>query len=227
MNDALALQRLGERLGYGFSDPDLLRRALTHRSAARQHNERLEFLGDALLSFVIAEALFERFPTCREGDLTRMRASLVRGSTLADIARELDLGACLKLGSGELKSGGVRRDSILADALEAIIAAIYREAGMGPCRERILAWFGERLAGMDGEAGKDPKTRLQEWLQARQRPLPDYRLRDSLGADHARQFVVDCVVAGVSAEFTGAGSSRRKAEQVAAEAALNHLQGNS
>ena len=171
----LALTRLASRLGYDFTDQSLFVQALTHRSAGAGNNERLEFLGDAVLSVIIAQWLFERFPSASEGELTRLRSSLVKGSTLARIARELDLGACLQLGGGELKSGGHRRESILSDALEAIIGAIYVESGLDACRERVLDWFGDRLGAIVlGSDEKDAKTRLQEYLQSRGHPLPVY-----------------------------------------------------
>ncbi len=216
---------LARRLGYEFRDFGFAEQALTHRSFGSHHNERLEFLGDSLLNFLIAEALFQRFPTVREGDLSRMRALLVKGETLAEIAREFELGEWLNLGPGELKSGGHRRDSILADALEALIGAIYLDGGIDACRERVLAWFGPRLHEVSpGEVNKDPKTRLQELLQARQRPLPVYHLVDTRGDAHSQQFAVECELSSLGLRFPGLGSSRRSAEQSAAQAAIDHLQ---
>jgi ribonuclease-3 len=216
---------LYRRLGYQFSDGALAEQALTHRSFGGTPNERLEFLGDAIVNFIIAEALFAQFPKTREGDLTRMRASLIRGETLAEIARELQLGECLRLGSGEMKSGGHRRESILADALEAVIAAIYLDGGIDNCRERVLAWFGSRLQQMaPGETNKDPKTRLQEWLQGRAKALPVYVLTETLGEAHNQSFAVECRIPSISEHFPGSGNSRRVAEQVAAQAALDYLE---
>lgn len=214
-----------EPLGHRFADQGLLARALTHRSAGAPHNERLEFLGDALLGLIAAEALFRRCPRADEGAMTRARAELVRESTLARIARGLDLGTRLMLGPGEMKSGGHRRDSILSDALEAVIAAIYLDAGLDACRTAVLRWLEpelDRLAA--GKVDKDPKTRLQEWLQARQHPLPAYELLGESGADHDRTFRVRCTVAEPAASAEGEGGSRRAAEQQAAEAVLSHLQ---
>ena len=215
---------LVRRLGYQFRDFALAEQALTHRSFGSSHNERLEFLGDSLLNFLIAEALYQRFPSVREGDLSRMRALLVKGETLAEIAREFDLGEWLNLGPGELKSGGHRRDSILADAVEALIGAIYLDGGIEACRERVLAWFEQRLHDVTpGEVNKDPKTRLQELLQARQRPLPIYHLVDTLGDAHSQQFAVECELPSLGRRFPGVGSSRRAAEQSAAQVAIDHL----
>lgn len=217
-----ALYRL---LGYSFANPALVEQALTHRSCGGAHNERLEFLGDAIVNLVVAEALFTQFPATREGDLTRMRASLIRGQTLAEIARELELGQFLKLGSGEMKSGGHRRESILADALEALIAAIYLDAGIEACRERVLAWFGNRLQQVvSGEHSKDPKTRLQEWLQGRSKALPVYTLTETSGEAHNQHFTIDCRIPSANESFTGSGNSRRIAEQIAAQAALDYLE---
>ncbi len=168
----VSLTPLQRRIGYQFQQPELLEQALTHRSCKGKHNERLEFLGDAILSFVIAEALYQNFPKTREGDLTRMRASLVKGVTLAEIAKELQLSEFLRLGPGELKSGGFRRESILADAVEAILGAIYLDGGEQVCKERILAWFGSRLTVIEPGVQKDSKTKLQEYLQGRKLALP-------------------------------------------------------
>ena len=216
---------LYRRLGYRFADDALAQQALTHRSFGGAPNERLEFLGDAIVNFIVAEALFAHFPTTREGDLTRMRASLIRGETLAEIARELQLGDCLKLGSGEMKSGGRRRESILADALEAVIAAIYLDGGIDVCRERVLVWFDSRLQQVTpGETNKDSKTRLQEWLQARAKALPVYVLTETLGEAHNQSFAVECRIPSIGEHFSGGGGSRRAAEQAAAQAALDYLE---
>lgn len=216
-----------ERLGHRFASSQLLAQALTHRSAGAPHNERLEFLGDALVNLFVAEALYARWPRADEGALTRARAELVRESSLAAIARTLELGANLTLGPGELKSGGHRRDSILADALEAIVAAVYLDSGFEHCRGIVLPWFEPAFAALPPphKVGKDAKTRLQEWLQARQDPLPNYILEAEYGEEHARTFRVRCELPGrphVSAE--GTGGSRRVAEQAAAEAVLEQLE---
>ena len=205
-------------------DSDLLQQALTHRSAARQHNERLEFLGDAILNAVIALELFGRFPRAREGELTRRRAQLVNEGTLAELARSMRLGEFLRLGPGELKAGGHRRDSILADAVEAIIAACYLEHGWDRTREVIGGWFAERLAQSLVPPPKDAKTRLQEWLQSQGKPLPTYELVDAIGQDHAKTFVARCQLGEQQAE--GRGGSRRAAEQQAAERLHELLLGN-
>ncbi len=217
------MQRLVRVIGHKFSNPALLTTALTHRSHGGQHNERLEFLGDALLSLVIAEVLFARFPHEDEGALTRMRSSLVKGETLALIAADLGLGDCLRLGSGELKSGGYRRDSILADAVEAIIAAIYLDAGMEACRERILTWFETRLAAVTPEQKKDAKTRLQELLQARGEPLPQYEVVAVSGKAHQQRFTVRCQISLWPQPAEATDNSRRAAEQQAASILLAHL----
>ncbi len=216
--------RFSKRIGYEFSDQSLLEQALTHRSAGSPHNERLEFLGDAILNFVIAEELYRRFETAREGELTRLRASLVKGATLSGLARELDLGAQLRLGSGELKSGGRGRDSILADAFEALIGAIYQDGGMQPCRRFIGDAYETTLAAVTLQrATKDPKTRLQERLQSRQMALPDYAVLMVEGSAHDQVFTVECRVRENGVATQGQGSSRRKAEQAAAEKALGML----
>jgi len=216
-----SLDRLERRLGYTFKDQDLMILALTHRSFAGRNNERLEFLGDAILNFVAGEALFERFPQAREGQLSRLRARLVKGETLAQLARGFDLGDYLRLGSGELKSGGFRRESILADALEALIGAIYLDAGMQAARERVLAWLTAELDGLTlVDTNKDPKTRLQEFLQSRACELPRYEVVDIQGEPHCRTFFVECQVHLLNDKTQGQGVSRRIAEQVAAAAAL-------
>lgn len=215
-----------DHIGHRFSQPALLAQALTHRSAGSPHNERLEFLGDSLVNLFIAEALYTRWPQADEGALTRTRAELVRESALAPIARELELGARLTLGPGEMKSGGHRRDSILADALEAVVAAIYLDAGFEVCRDRVLPWFEGAMAALPPphKVGKDAKTRLQEWLQGRQKPLPVYALLEESGEEHARSFTVSCTVVEPPLRSEGAGHSRRAAEQVAAEAALQQIE---
>ncbi|AIF48351.1 ribonuclease III [Dyella japonica] len=212
------------KLAYRFSDPSLAQLALTHRSAGRPNNERMEFLGDALLGVVVAELLYEAHPNASEGEMSRLRAQLVNGQALAVLARELELGDELKLGSGELKSGGFRRDSILADAFEALVAAVYLDAGFDACRAVVRSLF-EPLVAAIPRSSKDAKTRLQELLQARGWPLPQYDLIDSHGEDHAKTFDVSCEInepAQVRAE--GRGTSRRAAEQDAAETVLRRLQ---
>ena len=211
--------------GHVFRDSSLLERALTHRSAAAAHNERLEFLGDALVGAFVAEALYLRWPKAPEGDLTRARAELVRESSLAALARELELGQRILLGPGEMKSGGHRRDSILADALEAAVAAIYLDAGFEACRAAVLPWFAESIDALPPlhKLGKDAKTRLQEWLQGRQYPLPVYALLGESGEDHAKSFRVSCTLTDPALVREGEGGSRRAAEQSAAESILQAL----
>jgi ribonuclease-3 len=210
--------------GHRFADPARLEQALRHRSVGAPHNERLEFLGDAVLALLIAEALHQRWPQADEGALTRARSALVRESNLADIARALDLGDRLQLGPGELKSGGKHRDSILADALEAVVGAIYLDGGLDACRAVALPWFEAGLAAMPtGKVDKDPKTRLQEWLQARQWPRPEYDLLEARGPDHARHFRVRARAGEPPTEVEGEGTSLRHAEQAAAAALLDAL----
>lgn len=219
------LDELLRALAYRFRDPALLKEALTHRSKGSANNERLEYLGDAILGFVIAEALYRRFPEATEGELSRYRASLVKMDTLAELAREFSLGDHLRLGPGELKSGGYRRDSILADAMEAIIGAIFLDSDMATAREFVLRSFERRLTELPArDLLKDPKTQLQEYLQARRLPLPEYVVVATEGSDHAQSFEVQCLVAGLSAPVFGKGDSRRKAEQSAAKVALEQLQ---
>lgn len=215
----------GDRIGHPFSDPALLAQALTHRSAGAPHNERLEFLGDSIVNMLVAQALYERWPKADEGALTRARAELVREGALAVLARELQLGERLTLGPGEMKTGGHRRDSILADTFEAVVAAIYLDAGFQACRAVVLPWFEASMAALPatGRPAKDPKTRLQEWLQGRQRPLPQYELVCESGDDHAKTFRVRCTLTEPAASTEGEGSSRRLAEQQAAAAALERL----
>ena len=214
-------RRLEQALGYVFSRPELLVQALTHRSHSSPHNERLEFLGDSVLNCVIASRLYEKFSDQKEGELSRMRASLVRQESLAEIAVRLDMGNQLRLGEGELKSGGFRRPSILADALEAVFGAIYLDAGFIAADDVIVRLYRERLEQIDPhESGKDPKTALQEWLQARRMPIPQYQLLATHGDAHAQAFEVACLIPGLGLEIKGSGCSRRQAEQQAAQAAL-------
>jgi ribonuclease-3 len=220
------LDGLTRALDYRFADPRLLEAAVTHRSAGSRNNERLEFLGDAVLGHVIAEWLFQAFPDATEGQLSRLRASLVKRSTLADIARQLHLGEYLRLGSGELKSGGFRRDSILADAMEAILGAMVLDTagGLEACRACIHRLFEAKVSQLSpaGEL-KDPKTRLQELLQSRKLELPVYAIAQVSGKAHHQRFVVECRVDAVEQSATGEGSSRRRAEQAAARAMLEQL----
>jgi ribonuclease-3 len=209
-----------ERLAYAFRQPDLLGQALTHRSYGVPNNERLEFVGDAVLNCVVALALYERFPQTPEGDLSRARASLVNRDTLAQLARRLDVGAAIRLGEGELKSGGTDRTSILADALEAVFGAVFLDGGFDAARAVIDGVFADLLRGADpATLGKDPKTRLQEWLQARRLPVPEYAVTATSGEAHAQQFDVDCRIPSLSIAVRGNGASRRAAEQDAAAAA--------
>lgn len=216
--------RLSQRIGHAFQRPELLRRALTHRSAGRENNERLEFLGDAVLNFVVGQALYDAYPDATEGELTRYRARLVSGATLAEMAREQGLGPHLELGPGELKSGGRDRGSILADALEAVVGAVLLDGGFDAARQVILDLFGERFVDVSSVSLKDPKTRLQEFLQARRLPLPDYEIVDVEGADHHRSYLVECRVHGRTDPVRARGSSRRKAEQAAALKALERME---
>lgn len=214
-------QRLEAALGYGFGRPELLRQALTHRSFGSPHNERLEFLGDSVLNCSIAAYLYQRFPAMKEGELSRMRASLVRQETLADIARSLALGDYLNLGEGELKSGGAGRPSILADALEAIVGAIHVDAGFEAARSVIEHLYAPALSRIDpADTSKDPKTALQEILQGRHLPLPRYALLATHGEAHAQEFEVECVIPELGVRSTGRGGSRRIAEQQAAQRAI-------
>ncbi|AEY00683.1 ribonuclease III [Oceanimonas sp. GK1] len=218
------LNNLQKQLGHTFNDEALLVRALTHRSAGSRHNERLEFLGDSILSMVIADALFHRFPKVNEGDMSRMRATLVREKTLAELARAFELGEYLILGPGELKSGGYRRESILADAVEALIGAIYLDSGIERITQLLLSWYDSRLNDIQpGVEQKDPKTRLQELLQGKRKPLPTYEVVDVIGEAHNQKFTVHCTVDGLAEPVVGVGTSRRKAEQAAAEQALDTL----
>ena len=216
-----------EFAGHRFTDPALLVQALTHRSAGSPHNERLEFLGDSLVNQFIAETLYRHWPKADEGTLTRARAELVRESALAAIARTLAIGDRLVLGPGEMKSGGRHRDSILADTVEALVAAIYLDSGFDICRVVVMPWFAPLLDALPppNKVGKDAKTRLQEWLQARQYPLPVYALLHEGGEDHARVFRVSCTLTQPAIRSEGEGSSRRAAEQQAADAALKDIEG--
>ncbi len=214
------LRRLSQLLGYTFQEPALLRQALTHRSYGTPHNERLEFLGDSVLSLSISAKLFHDFPKLTEGDLSRARAHLVKEPTLAGIAQEMQLGDYLFLGEGELKSGGFRRPSILADALEAILGAIYLDSGFDATRAVIDALYAPIITKLDPKKlSKDPKTQLQEYLQSRKLPLPQYLIVATEGEAHEQHFKLECVISELGIRAPGAGASRRKAEQEAAKLA--------
>jgi ribonuclease-3 len=218
------IEHLIQRLGYQFTQLELLDQALTHRSAGHTNNERLEFLGDALLGFIIAETLFFQHPSADEGQLSRLRAGLVKKESLAAVARALSLGDHLHLGAGELRSGGHTRDSILADAMEAVFAAVYLDGGLEAMRQFILRLYDTQLQDIaSGQIVKDPKTRLQELLQARGAALPEYGIVEVGGTPHEQSFRVFCRVSEYDIMTEGDGSSRRRAEQQAAELMLKHL----
>jgi len=215
---------LCRRFGYVFKQPELLQRALTHRSYAAEHNERLEFLGDAILGCVIAKHLYSNYPQLSEGELSRLRSNLVREETLAALARQLDLGSHLKLGEGELKSGGFRRPSILADALEALFGAVLLDSGFAAAELAVLNLYVPYLEEMDVQKlGKDAKTLLQEYLQGKHMPLPAYSVIDMQGEAHAQSFEVECVIPSLKISARGTGTTRRNAEQQAAQAAYQQL----
>lgn len=219
------VDKLYKNLYYQFVDKSLLEKALTHRSIGADNNERLEFLGDAILGFVIASELYRCFPNAKEGELSRYRASLVKGETLAVLAGELDLGDFLRLGPGELKSGGFRRDSILANAFEAIIGALYLEGGLHIAEKFIREIYKERIKSIsECSSYKDPKTRLQEYLQARRLQLPEYSVVDVAGKSHEQLFKVTCKVSLLMESVEGEGNNRRKAEQDAAEKVLLEIE---
>ncbi len=223
MSDESGLLR---RWDYVFRDPELLAQALTHRSHGTRNNERLEFLGDAVVNLVMADALYAGFPDLSEGELTRLRVRLVRAETLAAVAREMGLGRLLRLGGGELKSGGFDRDSILADAFEAVIGALYQDGGYERARSVLLDLFAARLSGIEAHAHvKDAKTALQEFLQARGLERPRYELVGVTGQDHDQHFQVACLVTGLPQPTQGEGGTRRHAEQEAARRALKRLGG--
>lgn len=219
------LLKLSQRIHYTFKDADTAKLALTHRSVGSANNERLEFLGDSILNFIIANELFKRFPDAKEGKLSRLRANLVKGETLAEIARDFELGDFLILGSGEMKSGGFKRDSILADTVEALIGAIYLESDMDTVAERVITWYQGRLDNLSlDDVVKDPKTRLQEYQQRNKRSLPKYAVVEVEGTSNDPLFTVSCDVAELDERITTQGSSRRNAEQKAAEIALNLIE---
>jgi ribonuclease III len=213
-----------KKLGLKFNNPQLFAMALTHRSAGTKNNERLEFLGDSVLGFVIAQRLYDKFPTASEGVLSRLRASLVNQESLAGLARNLNLGKYLILGSGELKSGGYRRDSILSDALEAIMGAIVKDQGENVCKQWILRLFADKIDNLSlHNWQKDPKTQLQEMMQSQQQNLPEYTLISTSGLTHEQTFKVECKVELTTEPSIGYGASRKKAEQAAAEEMLSKL----
>ncbi len=216
---------LSEKLGLSFNDPELFKIALTHRSAGVNNNERLEFLGDSILGYVIAQQLYGRFPAASEGSLSRLRASLVNETSLAGLARKHKLGDYLLLGQGEMKSGGYDRDSILSDALEAIMGAIFKDQGIAACQHWIEWLFEDKLHDLplDSDGQKDPKTRLQELMQAKRLDLPEYILLSMGGSAHEQTFTVQCAVQLIADTTTGVGISRKKAEQQAAEQMLELL----
>jgi ribonuclease-3 len=220
-----ALQTLQERLGHTFASEALLRQALTHRSHGALHNERLEFLGDSVLNCAVASLLYERFGKLDEGDLSRVRANLVKQQTLFEVAQRIELATCLLLGEGEQKSGGFRRPSILADTLEALFGAILLDGGFDAAQQSIRRLYDPVLRNVDPNTlGKDAKTLLQEWLQSRKIPLPVYAVVATHGAAHNQLFEVECSVPKLSIQVLGSGGSRRAAEQAAAKLALEQTQ---
>ncbi|CAL4320520.1 Ribonuclease 3 [Buchnera aphidicola (Myzocallis carpini)] len=218
------IYKLQKIIGYFFIKKGILQKALTHRSASNKHNERLEFLGDSILSFVIANALYKSFPDINEGDMSRMRATLVKGNTLAKIAYEFQLGEHLKLGQGELKSGGFKRESILANTVEALIGGIFLDSDILTVEKLILKWYQKRLQKISpGNTQKDSKTLLQEYLQAKHSPLPEYHIIQIYGETHNQLFTIQCEVYALEIKFIGIGTSRRKAEQNSAYQVLIQL----
>ena len=219
------LKKLESRVAYTFKNASLLDQSVTHRSFGDRNNERLEFLGDSILNFVVAAALFNRFPEAREGDLSRLRAKMIKQQTLAEIARELDLGGFLTMGSGELKSGGFERDSILSDAVEAIIGAVFLDGGITEATDCVLGLYEERLAALtSSNIEKDAKSRLQEHLQGIGQPVPDYILVGTTGKSPNQNFEIECRSLYFNEIIRAIGTSRRRAEQKSAELALKHLE---
>jgi ribonuclease-3 len=208
---------LERKLGYKFKNPKLLKVALRHRSFGGVSNERLEFLGDSVVNFVIAAELFRKYPKFKEGELSRLRSNLINKETLAILAKEFDVGDCLYLGIGEKKSGGFRRTSILANTMEAIIGAIYLDSTMEICQQKILEWYGARLVGLTIAGQKDPKSELQEFLQARGLPLPVYKVIATYGKAHKQIFHLQCTVQGLEIISEGQGTNKQEAEQNAAK----------
>jgi len=218
------LAALQVRLGHAFSDDRLLQRALTHRSYSSEHNERLEFLGDSVLGLAISHLLYTRLARQAEGDLSRVRANLVRQDTLHGIAQRLQLAGLLRLGEGEARSGGAARPSILADAVEALIGAVYLDAGFGPAQALVQRLYADiEIEPQMSAASKDPKTELQEWLQGHKMKLPAYRVVATLGAAHKQTFEVECEVPELGLAERGSGGSRRAGEQAAAATMLQRL----
>jgi ribonuclease-3 len=219
-------EKLYALTGYRFKQQELLQQALTHRSFSRSgSNERLEFLGDSVLNLVITRHIYRRFDNADEGELSRIRASLVKQSTLAKVARAIDLGGAVNLGGGELKSGGYRRASILADALEAVVGAVFLDSDYPQAEKVVLELYREQLANVDVNAEyKDPKTRLQEYLQSRQLELPVYAVEQTTGQAHSQEFTVSCTLAGLDLRASGSGKSRKRAEQQAAQKLLDRLE---
>ncbi|SDK61172.1 RNAse III [Methylophilus rhizosphaerae] len=216
---------LQTRIGYSFTRPELLQQALTHRSFSGTNNERLEFLGDSVLNFIIAHQLFNLFPDLPEGDLSRLRAKLVKEASLAEISTSLHLGDALKLGEGELKSAGWRRPSILADALEAIVGAVYLDGGFGAAEKVVALLYRETLTSIDPKViDKDAKSQLQEYLQSKKMDLPEYQVVTIEGEAHAQTFTVQCLIKKLKLSTTGVGTSRRVAEQQAAQLAMEKIQ---
>ena len=220
------LKRLETSIGYEFKANELIQLALTHRSVSGSHNnERLEFLGDSVLNFIVGEALYQKFPDAKEGQLSRLRASLVKGETLAELGQQFNLNEFIQVGPGELKSGGKKRNSTLADAVEAIIGAIYLESGFEVCQSVVTEWFKSRINKLSlTDTVKDNKTRLQEMLQARKLALPTYNIVSIEGKSHCQSFKVEAVIDGIQETFKGEGTSRRHAEQQAAGKALSALE---
>jgi ribonuclease-3 len=219
------LQTFMERIKYEFQNIQLLKKALCHRSYGKENNERLEFLGDSILNFIVAHELFDRFPKAKEGELSRLRSNLVNEDTLAKLAFGFDLGSFIHLGAGELKSGGRRRPSILADCVEAVIGAIYLDSDMNTCYQVVSGWYHAQMQQLSlSDINKDPKSLLQELLQSEQLPLPKYRLMKTTGLEHERVFVVEGQVALLDHPVIGQGRSRRRAEQAVARNILEELQ---
>ena len=219
-----ALPVLQTRISYSFTQPELLQQALTHRSFSASNNERLEFLGDSVLNFIIAHQLFNLFPNLPEGDLSRLRAKLVKEASLAEIATDLHLGDALKLGEGELKSAGWRRPSILADALEAIVGAVYLDGGFDAAQKVVALLYRDKLSIIDPKAiDKDAKSQLQEYLQSKKMDLPEYQVVSIEGEAHAQTFTVQCFIKKLKLTTTGVGTSRRVAEQQAAKLAMDNI----
>ncbi len=220
------IDRLQQVLGHRFADAGLLRQAITHRSFGQPHNERLEFLGDSVLNFLVAAMLYRQFAQLDEGELSRMRSNLVRQDALCEIAQRLGLGDHLLVGDGELRSGGLRRPSMLADTLEAIVGAIFLDAGFEAANSAVSRLYASALQAIDPrEPGKDAKTLLQEWLQARKLPLPSYSVAATRGAPHSQVFEVECAIPTLQIRTSGKGANRRSAEQTAARTALEAVQG--